>query len=80
MNFVAVHWEQLAVDPYPSAAKNTTVVAGHVASMLDTLVQRHGVLLKDVQIVGFSLGAQVAGLVANTIKSGRISRITGELQ
>lgn len=75
-NFIAVDWEQLAnaITYYPSAA-NTYVVGELTGGFVNFLVSR-GAPLSSFHIVGFSLGAHVAGRAGATI-NGAVPRITG---
>lgn len=53
-------------------------VAAKLANLIDRLVHHHGLDLKDVTIVGHSLGAHIAGQTGKLIKSkDRIGCIVG---
>lgn len=45
--------------------------------MIDYLIERRLFILDDIHVIGFSLGAQTAGMVAGHMKSGKLKRITG---
>lgn len=71
-------YHPLALEPcYLQAVQNLPVVANCTAQLLDVLVSINAFKLDDIHIIGFSLGAQTAGMVANFIKSGKLKRITG---
>lgn len=78
-NVIAVDWSQLAAKPwYGTAVENTHPVARHVAAFIDHMSSSTETKTKNVHLVGFSLGAHVAGLTANNVRSGRIRHITGK--
>jgi predicted alpha/beta-fold hydrolase len=79
LNVVVVNWRKLARGPhYEMAARNTKEVGLIVADFLDSLIQETaGAALRDLHIVGFSLGAQVAGIAGRQLKAGKLPRITG---
>jgi len=60
-----------------NAVHNTQVVGRHLAVLLDHLVHTAGARLDDVHLVGFSLGAHVAGAAGSRLRTGRLARITG---
>lgn len=64
---------------YLTAARNTRVVGEYTAVFIDYLVSR-GLYLPSLHLIGLSLGAQMAGVCGQNVKSGRISRITGMKQ
>lgn len=75
---VAVQWARLARGPwYDEAAANTWSVARHLSQFLLNLEGR-GLDVDKVHIIGFSLGAHVAGF-AGAFMEGRIGRITGNI-
>lgn len=61
---------------YLTAARNTRIVGEYTALFIDYLVSR-GLYLPSLHLIGLSLGAQMAGVCGQNVKSGRISRITG---
>ncbi|XP_065572804.1 lipase member I-like isoform X6 [Artemia franciscana] len=79
-NLIYVDWEKSAVAPlYNTAAANTKDV-GHEVSKLVYFLISNGANLSTVHIVGFSLGAHVAGFAAKHFrkKYGQmLPRITG---
>uniref|UniRef100_A0A1B6DU95 Lipase domain-containing protein n=2 Tax=Clastoptera arizonana TaxID=38151 RepID=A0A1B6DU95_9HEMI len=76
-NVIGVDWSTLAQGPwYNHAAKYTYGVGLQVAEFIDFLVSRN-VNLKNIHLIGHSLGAHVSGVAAKNIKSGKLSRLTG---
>ncbi|XP_056633533.1 pancreatic lipase-related protein 2-like [Diorhabda sublineata] len=76
-NVLFVDAQRLEAGPwYLTAAKNTMVVGKYTAKFVDYLVSK-GLHLPSLHLTGLSLGAQMAGVCAQTVKSGRIRRITG---
>ncbi|KAK7794209.1 hypothetical protein R5R35_012533 [Gryllus longicercus] len=79
-NVVAVDWAPLAAGPkYAEAVDNTRTVARALAGRVAALAAA-GLPLAQVHLLGFSLGAQVAGqagaLLAQDPRAGRPARIT----
>lgn len=77
-NVFMVDWKKLAATPwYNYASANTVRVGRHSAALLDHLSQSTGMDMSSVHLIGFSLGAHVAGLIGQYVTKGRIKRITG---
>lgn len=76
-NVVVLDWSSVGDNTcYPSVAEHGLRSVGRLLSrLLDQLVTG-GVSLARVHVVGFSLGAHVAG-IAGTNTRGLLSRITG---
>jgi hypothetical protein len=65
---------------YIAAVRNCQVVGLYLARFLDYLDSR-GIPLSHVHVIGFSLGAEVAGFTGKHLRAGkapRLPRITGE--
>ncbi|XP_018569957.1 lipase member H-like [Anoplophora glabripennis] len=76
-NILLVNAQRLEAGPwYLTASKNTMVVGQYTAEFIDYLVSR-GLYLPSLHLTGLSLGAQMAGVCGQSVKSGRIQRITG---
>ncbi|XP_040488300.1 endothelial lipase isoform X2 [Ursus maritimus] len=77
-NVVVVDWLPLAHKLYTDAVNNTRVVGHSVARMLDWLQEKDDFSLGNVHLIGYSLGAHVAGYAGNFVKGtvGRITAIT----
>ncbi|XP_023936681.2 endothelial lipase-like, partial [Bicyclus anynana] len=76
-NIISVDYNKIALDPcYMQAARNTELAGMCTAQLIDELVQKHGFSLPNFHVIGFSLGGQTAGYIANYLKSGKLSRIT----
>ncbi|XP_017494544.1 PREDICTED: inactive pancreatic lipase-related protein 1-like [Rhagoletis zephyria] len=75
---ISVDYSRLTRFPcyYPWATSNARVVARCLAQLIDQLIARGIYTASDLHLIGFSLGAQIAGLSANFIKQ-RLQRITG---
>uniref|UniRef100_A0A8C1CJL6 triacylglycerol lipase n=1 Tax=Cyprinus carpio carpio TaxID=630221 RepID=A0A8C1CJL6_CYPCA len=75
-NVVVVDWLGLAHQLYPDVVNHTRRVGQSIATLLDWLQEEVQLQLKDVHMIGYSLGAHVAGY-AGTSVNGSIGRITG---
>ncbi|XP_058057071.1 lipase member H [Anopheles bellator] len=78
MNVFIVDWAPLASDTlYFTSAAATHDVGGHVGGLIDRMVAERGTNLKDVHIIGHSLGAHTAGFAGIAVKRGKVGRVTG---
>ncbi|XP_067009676.1 endothelial lipase-like [Anabrus simplex] len=76
-NVLVVDWGSLAASPcYTTAKRNTNVVGRALGNLLDQLASS-GADLGRVHLIGYSLGAQVAGIAGNAVLRGSVCRITG---
>ncbi|KAL7305252.1 hypothetical protein TKK_0002390 [Trichogramma kaykai] len=77
-NIILVDWSKLAAMPwYVKAVQNTRLVGSHIAQMLRWLESQGAFSLRRVHLIGFSLGAEVAGFMGKSLFPQRIGRITG---
>lgn len=78
-NIISVDYKYLALEPcYLFAVKNLPTVANCTAQLLDFLIDNNIFKIESIHVIGFSLGAQTAGMVANYLREGRkLKRITG---
>lgn len=78
VHVISVDYSSLAAFPcyYPWAVSNARVVARCLAQLTDNLIESGIYMDKDIHLIGFSLGAQIAGLAANSVKQP-LRRITG---
>ncbi|XP_065212134.1 uncharacterized protein LOC135839840 isoform X2 [Planococcus citri] len=75
-NIICVDWEAGATIPnYVRAAANTRLVGKQVAILLSGLEKYVNLSVRNVHVIGFSLGAHVAGFAGSELKN--LSRITG---
>nr|KAF6471507.1 lipase G, endothelial type [Molossus molossus] len=74
-NVVVVDWLPLAHQLYTDAVNNVRMVGHSIARMLDWLQEQDGFSLGNVHLIGYSLGAHVAGYAGNFVK-GTVGRIT----
>lgn len=75
-NVVVVDWLGLAHHLYPDAVNHTRRVGKSIATVLDWLQEEEQLRLEDIHMIGYSLGAHVAGYAGKFV-SGNIGRITG---
>ncbi|XP_022053810.1 endothelial lipase isoform X1 [Acanthochromis polyacanthus] len=75
-NVVVVDWRPMAQQLYPDAVNHTHTVGLDIATMLNWLQDEEQLPLQKVHLIGYSLGAHVAGY-AGTYVRGTIGRITG---
>ncbi|KAL8204281.1 UNVERIFIED_CONTAM: hypothetical protein K2H54_070397 [Gekko kuhli] len=75
-NVVIVDWLDFAHQLYTHAVNYSRVVGKEVAKLLDWLQEKEQFQMKNVHLLGYSLGAHVAGFAGNYAR-GSIGRITG---
>ncbi|KAK4875580.1 hypothetical protein RN001_012002 [Aquatica leii] len=76
MNIICVDWSKGAELPnYVKAVVNTRLVGKQVALLLKGLINEMGLIPSNIHLIGFSLGAHVAGFAGSDLKN--LSRITG---
>lgn len=77
-NVISLDYHPLAPEPcYVQAVHNLPVVAKCTAQLLDYMMEKQIFTLDDLHIIGFSLGAQTAGMIANYVKTGKLRRLVG---
>ncbi|CAM4586593.1 hypothetical protein PO909_031625 [Leuciscus waleckii] len=74
-NVIVVDWLDRANQHYPKSAENTGLVGADVAKFIDWL-EELDYPLEKVHLLGYSLGAHVAG-VAGNLTNNKVNRITG---
>uniref|UniRef100_A0A8B9JED7 triacylglycerol lipase n=2 Tax=Astyanax mexicanus TaxID=7994 RepID=A0A8B9JED7_ASTMX len=75
-NVIVVDWLALAHQLYPDAVNHTRRVGHSIADLLDWLQDEQQLSLEQVHLIGYSLGAHVAGYAGEFVR-GTIGRITG---
>uniref|UniRef100_W5M792 triacylglycerol lipase n=1 Tax=Lepisosteus oculatus TaxID=7918 RepID=W5M792_LEPOC len=75
-NVIVVDWLSMAHNHYPIAAKKTKLVGQDIGRFLDWLEEEVNFPLDKVHLIGYSLGAHVAGF-AGSHASSKVGRITG---
>ncbi|XP_064187698.1 lipoprotein lipase [Anguilla rostrata] len=75
-NVIVVDWLNTAQNHYIVAAQNTKMVGHDVAHFIDWIQETTNVTLENLHLIGYSLGAHVAGF-AGSHASNKVGRITG---
>jgi len=75
-NFIAVDWEKLASAPNYLRAADSTSPVGELTGQLINFLVKQGSQLSQFHVIGFSLGAHVAGKTGATV-DGVLPRVTG---
>ncbi|KYN32955.1 Pancreatic lipase-related protein 1 [Trachymyrmex septentrionalis] len=67
-NVILINWPKLAVLPwYITAVRNAKVVGPYLAHMISWLDAQKAVPLSKIHVIGFSLGAEVAGFMGKAL-------------
>lgn len=75
-NVIGVDWSTLCENEYLSSIRGART-AGEIVSKFIRWLNKMGTSLRNVHIVGHSLGAHVSGIAGNKLK-GTVGRITGK--
>ncbi|KAJ9581090.1 hypothetical protein L9F63_023734, partial [Diploptera punctata] len=78
VNLMLVNWQRGATGRYRRAVSNTELVGRQAGKILVSMITQ-GVNPADIHVIGFSLGAQIAGFIGETLKENgfRLGKITG---
>nr|XP_036674233.1 lipoprotein lipase isoform X2 [Drosophila suzukii] len=74
-NIFTVDWGRGAIADYITASYRVKPVGKVLAKFVDFLHQEAGLRFEDLQLVGFSMGAHVAGLAGKHLQTGRLRMI-----
>lgn len=76
---ILLDWSELSAFPwYREAVANVKMVAGALTKFLEMYHDTGEIPIESVHIVGFSLGAHVAGFAGKSLRPGlQVPRITG---
>ena len=89
-NIIVVDWERVASESYSTAVANVPLIADILSGLLRWLSEstkepeleprESRVDVKNVHIVGFGLGAHIAGIASRQLRltHGIVGRITGK--
>lgn len=79
VNVVLVDWRKGALVDYDNAVGNTRMVGAQLQKLMCHLIRHHGAKARDFHLIGFSLGAHVAGFAGKRMNKKRrtIGRISG---
>jgi predicted esterase len=78
VNVIVVDWRRLAISTYTTAVRGIPAVGRGVGQFINFLCQTTGCNVNNFHIIGFSLGAHLAGNAGREL-GGRVARITGKL-
>ncbi|XP_034128082.1 serine-rich adhesin for platelets isoform X2 [Drosophila guanche] len=76
-NMIAVDWVRGRSAEYVSSVSAAPGAGKKIAALIDFLVGEYGMSLDTLEVVGFSLGAHVAGHTAKQVKSGDVGKVVG---
>ena len=70
---ILINWPKLAVLPwYITAVRNAKVVGPYLAHMISWLDAQKAVSLSKIHVIGFSLGAEVAGFMGKALAPRKV--------
>lgn len=76
-NVICIDWSLFALDmTYLAARLRCKEIGNYVAELILALLDKTDLKLDTVHVIGFSMGAHIAGYVGKRFE-GRIPRITG---
>ncbi|XP_061395386.1 uncharacterized protein LOC133330999 [Musca vetustissima] len=71
-NVITVDWGKGAIADYITASYRVKPVGKVLAKFIDFLHQESGMRFEDLQVIGFSMGAHVAGIAGKHLQTGRL--------
>uniref|UniRef100_A0A1I8N6C4 Lipase domain-containing protein n=1 Tax=Musca domestica TaxID=7370 RepID=A0A1I8N6C4_MUSDO len=74
-NIITVDWGKGAIADYITASYRVKPVGKVLAKFIDFLHQESGMRFEDLQVIGFSMGAHVAGIAGKFLQTGRLTAI-----
>ncbi|XP_033150122.1 phospholipase A1 [Drosophila busckii] len=74
-NVFTLDWGRGAIADYVTASYRVKPVGQVLAKFVDFLHEETGMRFEDLQLIGFSMGAHVAGLAGQHVQTGRVSII-----
>ncbi|XP_032305481.1 vitellogenin-1 [Drosophila ananassae] len=76
-NMIAVDWARGRSLEYASSVAGAPGAGKKIAALVDFLVENKSMNLGNLEVVGFSLGAHVAGFTAKNVASGKVGKVVG---
>ncbi|TDG43616.1 hypothetical protein AWZ03_009967 [Drosophila navojoa] len=76
-NMIAVDWARGRSLEYASSVAAVAGAGEKIARLVDFLVIEYGMSLETLEVVGFSLGAHVAGFTAKQVTTGSVQKVVG---
>lgn len=74
---IAVDWVRGRSLEYASSVAAVPGAGEKIARLVDFLVTEYGMSLETLEVVGFSLGAHVAGFTAKQVTTGSVQKVVG---
>ena len=79
VNVIQINWVKGANVEYDHAASNTRIVGAQVGYLINLLMEVRGAKAEDFHLIGFSLGAHVAGFAGKKVQEGGKKKIVGRI-
>ncbi|XP_068155629.1 uncharacterized protein [Drosophila tropicalis] len=76
-NMIAVDWSRGRSLEYATSVAAVSGAGKKIADLIDYLVKNYQMSLDDLEVVGFSLGAHVAGYTAKQVTTGQVRKVVG---
>lgn len=76
-NIITVDWGKAAIADYITASYRVKLVGIVVAKLIDFLHHETGIAFDNIHVIGFSMGAHIAGIAGKFVKTGRLPVIYG---
>ncbi|KNC24335.1 hypothetical protein FF38_04620 [Lucilia cuprina] len=76
-NIITVDWGKGAIADYITASYRVKPVGIVVAKFIDFLHQESGIPFANIHVIGFSMGAHIAGISGKFVQTGRLPVIYG---
>ncbi|XP_023034209.1 endothelial lipase isoform X3 [Drosophila willistoni] len=76
-NMIAVDWSRGRSLEYATSVAAVSGAGKKIADLIDYLVKNYQMSLDELEVVGFSLGAHVAGYTAKQVTTGQVRKVVG---